>query len=125
MGTIPKPEQDSMGKNEIEKIHTQFMKRILGLNRSTTNLLARGELGRYPLHAYNLLRNIKYIKYIKAKDTSSLARQALDYEKRFSNTRVTIGNSLQTHRDDLNKLLKENETLFQSTIRKRLDNWIK
>ena len=38
-------------KNGIEKIHTQFKKQILGLNRSTTNLLARGELGRYPLQA--------------------------------------------------------------------------
>ena len=51
MGTIPKPEQDSMGKIAIEKMHTQFIKRILGLNRSTTNILARGELGRYPLQA--------------------------------------------------------------------------
>ena len=101
-----------MGKNVIERIHTQFIKRILGLNRSTSNLLARGELGRHPLQANILLRDITYIKYNTGKNTTSLARQVLDYEDRFSNTRVTILNSLQTHRDDLNQLLKENETLF-------------
>ena len=62
--------------------------------------------------AYSILRNIKYINYITGKNTSSLERQALDYEKRFSNTRVTIGSSLQAHRDDLNELLTEHETLF-------------
>ena len=41
-----------------------------------------------------------------------MARQTLDYEERFSNIRVTIGNSLQPHRDDLNELLKANETFF-------------
>ena len=69
-------------------------------------------LGRHPLQANILLRNIKYIKYITGKNSTSLARQALDYEDRFSNTRVTILNSLQAHRDYLNQLLKENETLF-------------
>ena len=48
------------GNNAIEENHTQFIKRILGLNRSTTNHLPRGESGRYPLHAYSFLRIIKY-----------------------------------------------------------------
>ena len=59
----------------------------------------------------SLLRNIKYIKNITGTNISGLARQTLDYEKRCSNSRVTIENSLQAHRDDLNELLKENETL--------------
>ena len=33
----------------IEKVHTQFLKRVLGVNRSTTNALVRGELGRHSL----------------------------------------------------------------------------
>ena len=36
-------------KTDIEKVHTQFLKRIIGVNRSTTNDLVRGELGRFPL----------------------------------------------------------------------------
>ena len=34
---------------EIESVHLQFCKHILGVNRSTSNILVRGELGRYPL----------------------------------------------------------------------------
>ena len=35
--------------NDIEKIHLQFMKRIMGVNRSTTNILIRGEMNRHSL----------------------------------------------------------------------------
>ena len=33
----------------IERVHTQFIKRVLGVNRSTTNTMARGEVGRHSL----------------------------------------------------------------------------
>ena len=37
-------------KNEnIEKVHFQFLKRILGVRVTTPNCLVYGELGRYPL----------------------------------------------------------------------------
>ena len=32
---------------QIEKIHTQFLKRLLGVNRSPTNVLIRSEFGRH------------------------------------------------------------------------------
>ena len=35
----------------IERIHTQYLKRLLGVNRSTTHILVRGETGRNPLLA--------------------------------------------------------------------------
>ena len=38
----------------IEIIHTQYLKRLLGVNRSTTNTLVRGETGRNPLLASEL-----------------------------------------------------------------------
>ena len=38
------------GINHIEKLFiTQFLKRLLGVNRSTTNAMTRAENGRYPL----------------------------------------------------------------------------
>ena len=79
--------------NEIEKIHTQFIKRILGLNRSTTNILARAEVGRFPLQTKILERNIKYMKYLGGK-TDELVKQALTYELANSRHRVTIENSI-------------------------------
>ena len=36
---------------EIESVHLQFCKHILGVNRSTSNILVRGELGRYPFES--------------------------------------------------------------------------
>ena len=35
--------------SDTEKVHLQFCKHILGVNRSTMNNMVRAELGRYPL----------------------------------------------------------------------------
>ena len=79
--------------NEIEKTHTQYLKRILGLNRSTTNILVRAEVGRFSLQTKVLERNIKYMKYLRGK-TDELVKQALNYELAYSRQRVTIENSI-------------------------------
>ena len=79
--------------NEIEKTHTQYLKRILGLNRSTTNILVRAEVGRFSLQTKVLERNIKYMKYLRGK-TDELVKQALTYELAYSRQRVTIENSI-------------------------------
>ena len=52
----------------IERVHTQFLKRVLGVNRSTTNHMVRGELGRHSLQERILKRNINYIAYVFSKD---------------------------------------------------------
>ena len=39
-----------LDKTEVERVHLQLLKRLLGvLNISTRNIMARAELGRYPL----------------------------------------------------------------------------
>ena len=58
---------------QIEK-NTQFLKRILGVNRSTTNVLVRSEVGRRSLQEKILTRNINYIKYIDSKDPHALVK---------------------------------------------------
>ena len=60
--------------------HTQFLKRLLGVKRSTTNVLIRSEVGRHSLQEQILARNINYIKYIENKDPPSLVKQAAKYE---------------------------------------------
>ena len=67
-------------KTKVEQIHTQFIKRLLGLNRSTTNILARGEVNRHNLQEQILNRNINYIKYIKIKNNNELVKQAFEFE---------------------------------------------
>ena len=64
----------------IEKLHTQYIKRLLGVNRSITNTLTRAETGRNPLMTPILIRNINYIKYVENKNDSALIKQALNYE---------------------------------------------
>ena len=104
----------------IEKIHTQFLKRLLGVNRSTTNILTRSEMGRHSLQEKILARNINYIKYVESKDPLSLVKQAANYEKLHMEERNTfysiikqsqqeLGNhNLKTlSRPKLNKLIRE------------------
>ena len=52
----------------IEKIHTQFLKRILGVNRFTTNMMVRGELGRHQILQIIFVRNLIYLKYLIIND---------------------------------------------------------
>ena len=63
----------------IEKVHTQYLKRMLGVNYSTTNLMIRRECGRNPLSVEILKRNTSYIQYLMRKE-DAIARQALKYE---------------------------------------------
>ena len=49
-------EVDNWDDNPVEKVHTQFLKRLIGVNRNTSNILVRGDLGRKPT------RNVGYLK---------------------------------------------------------------
>ena len=63
---------DNWDDNPVEKVHTQFLKRLIGVNRSTSNILVRGDLGRKPLQANALSRNVGYLKYLSNKQNNSL-----------------------------------------------------
>ena len=72
LGSLFQHRPQQMGiSTPIEKIHSQLLEGILGLNRSTTNILVR---------AYILNRNINYIKYVENKCNTTLVKQALTYE---------------------------------------------
>ena len=64
----------------IERVHTQFLKRMIGVNYSTTNILVRKECGRNPLLQKIFNRNINYVRYVKSKDNDTLVKQAFQYE---------------------------------------------
>ena len=68
------------GTTQTEHIHIQFLKTLLGVNRSTTNLSTRSELGRHSLQELILIRSINFINYVEAKDLHSLVKQAANYE---------------------------------------------
>ena len=96
----------------IEKIHTQFLKRILGVNYSTTNILVRRECGRNPLQEKILTRNINYIKYVTNKSNNTLVKQALNYENSKEESRITISNMVKQHKVNIENYLKENENIW-------------
>ena len=91
----------SWDQTPIEKCHTQFLKRVIGVNRSTTNVMVRSELGRHSLQERITKRNLKYIQYVASKDAHSLVWHALNYELTQVNQRKTIFSLFQRHENEL------------------------
>ena len=73
-------------KTEIEKIYTQFLKRLLGVNVSTTNVMIRSENGRYPLKLKVHPKAVGLIKYINEKNDDHLSKVTYEYEKQMAET---------------------------------------
>ena len=79
---------------EIEKQHTQMIKRSLGVNRSTPNNMAKAEVGRTPLQLQAKCRTWSYIKYIKNKKDSELVKKAYDFETSNTDPNFKLGISI-------------------------------
>ena len=122
---------DKWDANPIEKVHTQFIKRILGVNRSTTNILVRGDLGRHSLQSKCIIKNIRYIKYIKQKEQRYTVKQAYDYEMSQSEKRININSSGKKFNENLNNLLEREINIYtipENKLRSYIDtvfhnNW--
>ena len=68
---------DKWDKCKIEQSHLDVCKRILGLNRFTSNILTRGEMGRYPLKIAADNRFISFLRHIESMPSDSLVYQSL------------------------------------------------
>ena len=65
--------------SDIELIHTKFLRRILGVKKSTNLTALYGELGRFPVHVIRKILMLKYwIKVLKQTDTSLIKRVYLN-----------------------------------------------
>ena len=60
---------------DIEKIHIQFCKRLLGVWKGTCNDFIYSELGRFPLQIIRKLRIFKY--WIKLRNTNNIILRAV------------------------------------------------
>ena len=89
-------------QNEVEKTYTQFLKQILGVNRSTTTAMVRGELCRHSLQEEILRRNINYAVYLQQKEGRPYAKQAFQYEMQ-RNSKITFFTTMDRHISDLNQ----------------------
>ena len=65
--------------NKIEQTHTQYIKRCLGCNYQTSNIMARGEIGARPLLLDIIKKSISYINNIKGR-MDSIAYSAYKFE---------------------------------------------
>ena len=69
-------------KSPVEVVHTQFLKRLLGVNRSTTNVMRIcAEIGFYPLIIGIKSRILNFIKHIEKQSPTQLSYMAYIYEK--------------------------------------------
>ena len=75
--------------------------------------LVRAELGRFSLRENCLQRNFNYVKYLKGKDNTSLARQAFDYEMTNFDKRNTIISSLAEINEKIGETLNCHLNLLQ------------
>ena len=110
---------------QIERTHTKFLKRVLGVNRSTTNVMVRSELGRYPLQERILKRNITYIRYMDEKPPTSLVWNALRYEEAQENSncqRKTIFSLINRYKQNI---LEENENTVLEKVKEMEENKIR
>ena len=83
----------------VEKAYTQFLKQVLGVNRSTTTSFVRAEIGRHSLQEEILRRNIKYARYLHDKEESAYVKQAYDYEVSRDNRSKSFLNTMNRHAD--------------------------
>ena len=91
-------------ENVIEKAYLQFLKQLLGVNRSTTNAMIRGELDRHCLQEEILRRNINYTRYLNQKNNNWYVKQAYTYELSRDPTCITIFSSINRHTSDIHEL---------------------
>ena len=61
----------------IEQVYLNFCKHILGVNRSTTNLLCRAELGRRPIKLVIALKILQFFKHCLELSDDKLVKEAL------------------------------------------------
>ena len=76
-GAFHYTDYDRWDNNIIEEIHLSFCKHLLGVNRSTTNILVRGELGRFPLKNTIDNRCISFLQHIEESPPNSLVHLSL------------------------------------------------
>ena len=67
---------DKWDISSTERTHFNFVKHILGINRSVNNLLCRAELGRYPISIEINHKILNFYRHIRGLPRDSIAYQA-------------------------------------------------
>ena len=118
-------------KSETEKSHTQFLKRILGCDIRTSNVMTRTEVGRRPLLCDIISRSVSFINHIKH-NHMSLANQSLKYDSELNddcNVLQLIRKFIPTHECDISsnkeKIKKQCQEYYDRISKVELGNMSK
>ena len=90
----PTKKSEEWGKLTIETVQTQFIKRVIGVNKSNTNIMVHGETGRYPLTMFIRLRTVKFVKRIVSQTMNKLSQMVYEYKNSFLNSNTQMGLTL-------------------------------
>ena len=116
----PTKKSDEWGKLKIGTVQTQFIKCLIGVNKSTTNIMVHGETGRYPLTMFIKLRTVKFVKHIVSQNKHKLCQMAYEYENSIvnSNTQMKQGPNICYFLSDIEKQISYDELLNKMDILK-------
>ena len=116
----PTKNSDEWGKLKIETVQTQFIKRLIDVNKSTTNIMVHGETGRYPLTMFIKLRTVKFVKHIVSQNKHKLCQMAYEYENSVvnSNTQMKQRPNICYFLSDIEKQISYDELLKKMDILK-------
>ena len=118
---------DEWGKLKTETIQTQFIKCLIGVNNSTTNIMVHGETGRYPLTMFIKLRTVKFVKHIVSRNKHKQCQIVYQYENSIvnSNTQMKQRPDICYFLSDIEKKIPYDELLNKMDILKCTDKRIK
>ena len=74
---------------KFDKFQLRFLKQLLGVNKFSTNVAVRGELGSFPVTIFILIQSIKFWIHLLELPIDSLARRSL-YDAMSSNSNWVI-----------------------------------
>ena len=75
-------------KTDTEQTCLYLYKRLLMVNKNTSNLATSGELGRYPIQIIIIIRIIKFWYRINELEENSLLKETLNEQLRAQNTNI-------------------------------------
>ena len=90
-------------KDPIERLHSQFYKYYMGLNRRAPNVVTRNETGRLPLQYNIFLSIINFWLHLKTLPENSVARQCLHISNQLANNGKS--SFMSTVNELLNKII--------------------
>ena len=77
-------------KDPLERVHKQFYKYFLGLNKRAPNVVARNETGQLSLKLNILLRIIKFWIHLESLPENSIAKQCIIISNQLANEAISF-----------------------------------